>query len=132
MSLSPALILLFNHTLTNAQENDARESLGVSKIITPPADIQQLWSQVPPDTDDLAGHLAPLFVWLNSVARTGDFVLVQGEFGASCLAVKESFRLGLIPVYSTTRREAFEEHLPGGRVEIRHVFSHVRFRRYEP
>lgn len=127
---SPALVLLFNHRLTEVQEDDARRSLGVGSIVEPPAGISVLWAQVPPDIDDLAGYLAPAFVWLRSVAGPGDFVLIQGEFGATCLAVQEAFRIGLVPVYSTTRREAVEIHLPDGRVEIRHVFAHIRYRKY--
>ena len=127
----PSLILLFNHTLTAAQEQDAYGSLGVCGIITPPADIQKRWSQVPPDTDALNECLDSVFSWLQEVAFPGDFVLIQGEFGATWLAVKEAFRLGLAPVYSTTRRMAVEEHLSCGDVEVRHIFSHVRFRRYE-
>lgn len=126
----PALILLFNHRLTARQEEDARDSLGIGSITQPPADISMVWSQVPPDTAELTGYLAPVFSWLAATARPGDFVLVQGEFGATCLAVGEAFRLGLVPVYSTTRREAVEKHLADGRVEIRHTFSHVRYRKY--
>ena len=128
--LAPALILLFNHRLTARQEEDARDSLGISRITQPPADIRTIWSQVPPDIDELTGYLAPVFSWLAGVARPGDFVLIQGEFGATCLAVGEAFRLGLIPIYSTTRREVVEKHLTDGRVEIRHTFSHVRYRKY--
>ena len=127
---APSLLLLFNHTLAAIQESDARISLGVARIVAPPADIQTLWSQVPPDIDDLVPYLAPVFAWLVAAARPDDFVLVQGEFGATCLAVREAIRLGLVPVYSTTSRQAVEEHLPDGRVEISHVFSHVRYRRY--
>ena len=126
----PALILLFNHRLTVRQEEDARASLGIASITLPPADIRAVWAQVPPDIDELTGYLAPVFSWLEGIARHGDFVLVQGEFGATCLAVGEAFRLSLIPVYSTTRREAVEKHLADGRVEIRHTFAHVRYRRY--
>jgi len=126
------LFLLFNHTLTAVQEKDAHASLGVKRIISPPDAIQTLWSQVPPDIDDLSPYLAPVFVWLAGQAKSSDFVLIQGEFGATCLAVREACRMGLVPVYSTTSRHAVEEHLPEGRVEIRHVFSHVRYRRYVP
>ncbi len=128
--MSPTLILLFNHTLTEMQAADARASLGVGRIIEPPEDIAMAWAQVPPELDDLTEYLAPVFAWLASVARPGDLVLIQGEFGATCLAAREACRRNLIPVYSTTRREAREEHLPDGRVEIRHVFAHVRYRRY--
>ena len=34
------------------------------------------------------------------------------------------------PPEDTTSRQAVEEHLPDGRVEISHVFSHVHYRRY--
>ena len=107
------------------------QSLGVTVIIAPPEDIQDPWSQVPAETDSLVEYLAPVLDWLGEMAAPGDFVLIQGEFGATWLAVKEAFSLGLIPVYSTTRRQAVKEHLPNGDVEVRHLFSHVRFRRYE-
>jgi hypothetical protein len=126
------LFLLFNHTLTPAQNTDARASLGVDSIVAPPDAIQTLWSQVPPDIDDLSPYLSPVFAWLAAKSKPGDFVLIQGDFGATCLAVRKSFELGLIPIYSTTRRETMEEHMSDGSVHIRHIFSHVRYRRYEP
>jgi hypothetical protein len=126
----PALFLLFNHTLTAAQEADARTSFGVDRVVPPPAEISRFWLEIPPDAEELTAHLAPVFSWLAASARPGDYVLIQGEFGATFLLVNEAFRLGLIPVYSTTRREAVEEHTPDGRVHLRHTFSHVRYRRY--
>ncbi len=128
----PSLILLFNHRLTAPQEADARQSLGVARIVAPPPEIQALWSQVPPEPESIVNFLAPVSVWLAATARPGDFVLIQGEFGATCLMVKKAFALGLIPVYSTTRREAIEEHTEDGAVHIRHTFSHQRFRQYDP
>lgn len=130
-SEKPSLYLLFNHRLTAVQEADARASLGVGRIIFPPEEVQALWSQVPPDSDDLAPYLAPVFTWVASQGRPGDYLLVQGDFGATGLAVRQAFALGLIPVYSTTSRKAVEEHHPDGTVHVRHTFSHVRFRRYE-
>lgn len=124
------LILLFNHTLTTLQEADARASLGVDRIVLPPAAIQARWSGVPPEIDDLDDWLAPVFAWLAAEGRNGDYALIQGEFGATCLAVREAFRLDLVPIYSTTQREAVEEHTSDGRVHIHHTFAHVRFRRY--
>ena len=126
-----SLVLLFNHSLTDVQEHDARQALGVSKIVMPPAAIQELWSQVPAEEERLKNYLAPVLKWLEAVRNQGDYVLVQGEFGASWIAVNKSFELGLIPIYSTSKRQAEEDHLPGGNVEMRHLFSHVRFRRYE-
>lgn len=128
----PSLILLFNHTLTNIQATDARQSLGVDQIVSPPEAILRTWAQVPADTEDLNDFLQPVMDWLEATAVTNDFVLIQGEYGATCLAVKQALRLGLIPVYSTTKRQAVEKHLPDGQVKIGHIFSHVRYRKYEP
>lgn len=135
-SMKPTLYLLFNHTLTQTQEDDARGSLGVGKVVAPPAAVQDCWSGVPPEIDDLADWLEPVFSWLGAIASSSgpgtplDFILVQGEFGATWLAVNEALASGLVPVYSTTSRKAEEEHLADGSVRVRHVFRHVRFRRY--
>ncbi len=126
----PNLIVLFNHTLTPAQEADARASLGAARIIEPPEEIRKIWAQVPPEPDALAAYLAPVFAWLEDAAVPDDFVLVQGEFGATFQVVRFCLDRGLVPVYSTTRRVAREERLPDGSVAVRHIFSHVRFRVY--
>ena len=126
------LLLLFNHRLTHTQEVDARENLGVEQIVAPPSEISKRWAGVPPEIDDLGSWLVPVTRWLTEMARPGDYVLIQGEFGATLLVVNEAFRLGLIPVYSTSRRQAVEEHMPDGSVHLSHVFTHVRFRRYSP
>ena len=102
------LIVLFNHTLTATQEGDARVALQVEEIILPPEDIRRLWSEVPPELENLGGWLGPVRLWLSSVAVAGDFVLIQGEFGATCLLVNFCHSQGLTPIYSTTRREAVE------------------------
>lgn len=127
----PNLILLFNHTITAAQEADARRSLGISDIIKPPTEIQSIWAQVPPESDDITAYLVPVLTWLTETAGKGDYLLIQGEFGATRLAVNEAFRIGTIPIYSTTKREAVEEHLPDGGVAVQHIFSHVRYRQYK-
>lgn len=127
----PNLIVLFNHTLTAEQVADAGSALGVARIIEPPPGIRRLWGQVPPDPPTLREYLAPVCRWLDETAAQGDFVLVQGEFGATFLLAGHCLRKGYIPLYSTTRRQAVEKHLGGGAVEVSHLFSHVRFRRYE-
>jgi hypothetical protein len=127
---TPALYLLFNHRLTVAQDRDARQTLGVEKIVAPPDHIRRLWAQIPPEVDDPATFLAPVLQWLTDAPRRGDYLLVQGDFGATCLVVKRALLRGIIPVYSTTRREAVEHRYPDGRIELQHTFCHVRYRRY--
>ncbi len=125
------LFLLFNHRLTPLQEADAITNLGVQQMISPTEDIQRLWCQIPPELTTLSDYLAPVRKWLTDQARPADFVLIQGDFGACCLMVQIVFNLNLIPIYSTTRREAVEEHLPDGSVQLVHQFKHVIFRKYE-
>jgi hypothetical protein len=127
-----ALLLLFNHTLTPDQETDARATLSVSRIIDPPEDIRDLWANVPPDIPGLDGYLEPVRSWLTSQAggRQGDYLLVQGDFGATYLMVRFALGLGLVPVYATTRRCAEEELQPDGTVRLIHRFKHVRYRKY--
>jgi len=125
-----SLFLIFNHTFTDAQEADARRSLNVEEIVPLPQRLRDLWSSIPPDLGEIGHYLAPLREWLDGRARPGDYVLVQGDFGACYLMVEHVRKLGLAPVYSTTRREANEEAGPDGTVRLTHNFRHERFRRY--
>ncbi|GBC63133.1 hypothetical protein DENIS_4126 [Desulfonema ishimotonii] len=125
-----SLFLLFNHTLTPAQEADARASLGVDRIVTPPQDLRAVWSGVPPDLPEISPYLKAVRDWLLAEARLADYVLIQGDFGACYLMVRFAFDFGMIPVYATTRREAVEEPQPDGTIKITHHFNHRRFRKY--
>lgn len=125
------LFVLFNHSLTAEQLADAQVSLGVREVVMPPQSLLELWGNIPPEPATIAGSLAPATQWLSEYAEPDDFILVQGEFGATALLVHEAFRLGLKPVYATTERRAVEELLENGDVRISHCFRHVRFRQYE-
>jgi hypothetical protein len=124
------LFAIFNHTLTEAQVADARSRLGVKRIVSPPEELQALWRQVPADLEGIDGYLAPLKDWLAGEARAGDYVLIQGDFGATWIMVNHAFQLGLVPVYSTTERQAEETITGDGAVRLVHHFQHRRFRRY--
>lgn len=126
----PTLHLLFNHTITPSQAEDARASLGVDRIEALPNDLKALWGQIPPDLEAIGDFLSPVREWLLREAKPGDFLLIQGDFGACYLMVRFAFGRGLIPVYATTMREAIEERQPDGSVRMTHHFKHQRFRRY--
>jgi len=124
------LFLIFNHRFTAAQEIAARRQLGIERIVPLPSNLQKLWSQIPPDLPGLYPYLQPLQEWLAAQARPGDYVLIQGDFGASYLMVGFAFELQLIPVYATTSRQAVEELQPDGSVKMTHHFQHQMFRIY--
>ncbi len=125
------LFLIFNHQITSTQEASARSALGVKNIVNLPAELQELWSNLPPELPEIKDYLKPIEAWLFAKARVGDYVLVQGDFGACYLMVNYALEHNLSPVYSTTQREVLEEEQPNGAVKVIHHFQHEIFRRYE-
>ena len=123
------LFVLLSHGLLEEQRREALEKLGVEEIILLPPELQRLWSSIPPQLESLKEFLKPIFQWL-SKAEEGDFLLVQGDFGAVFLLVDYAFKKGLIPIYATTERIHREER-EGSGVRMVKLFRHVRFRRYE-
>ena len=128
--MTPSLYLLFNHELTSLQEKDALDSLGVAHIKEPPSNLKWMWRQIPPDLREIDSYLEPIKVWLREHSSKGDYVLIQGDFGACFIMVNFALEQGLIPVYSTTERDAIEEHGENGSVKLTHEFKHRIFRRY--
>lgn len=124
------LFLIFNHTMTARQKQDARNSLAVDHFVDLPADLKAMWRQVPADLEAIDGYLAPIKAWLRGHGEKGDYVLIQGDFGACFIMAAFAMELGLAPIYSTTEREAVEEHGEDGTVKISHQFRHRIFRRY--
>lgn len=126
-----SLFLIFNHEITSVQENDVYRSLGVQQIINMPPDLKDLWRQIPPDLPKISVYLNPVKDWLAGQAKKNDYVLIQGDFGTCYIMVNFAFKIGLIPIYSTTEREAVEEHKEDGTVNLSHQFKHRIFRKYE-
>ncbi len=124
------LFLLFHHLLTEAQAAEARRELGVDKIIKPPAALSRIWADIPPEPESISDILEPVFTWIDNNISEGDFLLVQGDFGACYLVLQHISSSGIIPVYSTTMRQASENRLDDNTVNLTHTFRHVRFRTY--
>ncbi len=125
------LLVLFNHTLTSVQEKDARDELGIEHILYPSDSLRELWANLPAEAAALSSHLFPAFNWLKENAAAGDYLLVQGDFGACFLVVQYAFECNIVPIYSTSKRQAVEEHIGENEVRLIHQFQHIRFRRYE-
>jgi len=60
------LFLLFSHTLTATQEQDAKESMGIEAFVKLPDELQKLWSNIPPDLTTLDEYLEPLKILIKS------------------------------------------------------------------
>jgi len=124
------LFLLFSHSLTPDQVEDAKQSLGVSNFVSLPADLQERFSNVPADLKSLTEYLQPICKWLSEQVRAGDYVLVQGDFGATYSLVNHCKLIGAVPVYATTERKSIDITQPDGSVVTQRIFKHKIFRRY--
>lgn len=125
------MLLLLSHELTVDQREDADASLTINEFVPLPPDLQELWRNIPPTKPLLSDYLEPFCVWIKENANSGDYVLIQGDFGAAYSMVNYAFSAGLIPVYATTERESVETPMPDGSVKLERIFKHRMFRGYE-
>ena len=124
------MFLLFSHTLTKNQKDDAMKSFGIEEFIYLPKDLQELFSNVPNDLKKLSEYLTPIKLFLKQYSKEGDFVLIQGDFGATYILVNFAKSLKLRAVYSTTKRVT-QEFEGDGKIIKKSIFEHERFREYE-
>lgn len=124
------LILIFSHVLTDKQIEDARENFKIDEFIYLPKELQTKWSLVPPDEKDISYITREVKEWLEKVATKEDYILVQGDFGATYDVVNYCRSKGLKAIYSTTNRRAKEVRAKDGKIELTHIFEHVMYREY--
>ena len=103
------MFLLFSHSLTPSQIEDAKSNLGIEKFVYLPEDLQLLWSDIPSDLESLKEYLSLFRNFLVENSDFEDVVLIQGDFGAVYQMINFSKDLGLKAVYATTKRVIEEE-----------------------
>ncbi len=123
------MFLLFSHKLTPLQIKDAEDFLQVEEFIYLPKELQNSWSQIPPDKDDISSFIKPIKGFLSQNAKSGDFVLIQGDFGATYEMVNFCKKQNFIPIYSTNKRVAKEITKDNKIVKISE-FLHSMYRKY--
>lgn len=125
------MFLVFSHSLTQSQREDAVSNFGIDEFVTLPDELKKIWASIPPEAKSIRLCVDKIAEWIKQNSSQGDYVLVQGDFGATLLIVDFCFENGLIPVYSTTARDADEKTFADGTVKVQRTFKHVRFRKYE-
>lgn len=118
------LVLLFSHQLTEKQEIDAKESLECNEIIYMTKELKEKWQNLEIERD-----LIDFKNFLEEVTTVGDYVLVQGEWGATYEMINYCKEKKLIPIYSSTRREV-EEKKEGEAIVKMSKFVHRGFVKY--
>ena len=121
------LFILINHVLTPEQEEGARKNLNIDKFVNI-ADAK--WSDIDPSEKSVIKVVETYKDKLRSQAKSGDVLLVQGDFGATYNMIRFVKNMGLIAVYATTKR-IVSEQVENGKVVIKREFKHARFREYE-
>lgn len=122
------LFVLTNHSVTSEQHDDAVANLHVAEIVELPRELKANFGEVPPEVNSVADFVRPYIEWLESQLADGDVVWVQGEWGVTASVMGWCRVCGVRCVYATTRREAEEIRMLDGKVNLVHVFKHVRFR----
>lgn len=121
------LFILINHALTPEQEEGARKNLNIDKFVNI-ADAK--WSDIDPSEKGVIKVIETYKDKLRSQAKSGDVLLVQGDFGATYNMIRFAKNMGLIAVYATTKR-IVSEQVENGKLVIKREFKHARFREYE-
>jgi hypothetical protein len=122
------MFLFFSHTLTGEQVDDAK-GLGVDDFVKLSQDLQERFSNVPPELERLDEYVRPFEEFLSKEAKEGDLVLIQGDFGVVYHLVNFAKEKGLVTVYATTKRVVKEIEKDSKKVKISE-FKHIRFREY--
>lgn len=123
------MFLLFSHNLNKEQIESAKKDLGIVEFVSLGENLQKLWSFVPPQLQDLNEYSSCFKEFLKDNAKSGDFVLISGDFGLSFIMVEYAKSINLVPIYATTKREVIEKKIDD-KIIKESVFSHVIFRRY--
>jgi len=123
------MFLLFSHKLTDEQIKDAKENLGVNEFIYLPKDLQNKFSNVPPEIEDIKKYSKDFTEFLKDNAQKEDYVLIQGDFGVVFNLVEFCKENNLKAIYSTTKRIVKEQVIDGKVVKVSE-FKHIRFRNY--
>ncbi len=113
---SPRLWVLMNHDPTEAQTS-AAAAIASGGMRFPPAALQGLWRDLSPSDDGTYRRdLDAIEGWVAGTApvagegetpEAGDYLLVHGEPGATLQVVRAADARGLLPIYSTTKRDQF-------------------------
>jgi len=126
----PKMLLLFSHELTDQQIKDARKKLGINSFVDLPEELKDRWTKIPAGLPTIKEYLMPVIEWIKQYSEPNDYILIQGDFGATYYVIRYAFKNDLFPVYSTTKRIS-KESRNKDTIITEKVFKHVRYRKYE-
>jgi len=120
------MFVLLSHTITDQQKTDAKNKFAIDAFEILPIDV---WSQIPAEYKSVESSLVSLKQKILSESSRGDYLFVQGDYGATFNMVQFAKEIGVVPVYATSIRKAYEV-VDGENITTVREFRHVRFRKY--
>lgn len=123
------LLVILSHELSDFQIEEAKSKLGVNTIKTLPNTLKKIWSNLNPIGELPVEKLNLIKDWILQESYKGDYILVQGDFGATFYIVDFCFKHDRIPIYATSTRKV-EETKVDNRIITKRVFIHENFRKY--
>lgn len=118
-----------SHQLSDIQTKEAKNILKVDCIKMLPLELQQIWSSIEPKGELPIDMLMPIKKWISKESSEQDYVLIQGDFGATFYLVDYCFNIKRVPIYATSTRQV-EEKVENDITITNRVFKHVNFRKY--
>ncbi len=125
------IFILISHPLNQSQKDNILSQLNIDNIVLLPEELLKQWSSIPPEMESIKEIILPIKNFLDENAKSGDYVLVQGDMGATYIVVNYAFEKGLIPCYSTTKRITLREENNQDTINLSKQFKHIIFRKYE-
>lgn len=123
---------MFNHYKLNEEQiTYLNLNYNCEKIIYLPENLRRKFANIDPAEDSLLNSAQIFKKFISDNTNINDYVVIQGEFGITCLLVNYCFKTKRIPLYATSERKSFEVKLKDGSVIKESKFKFVRFRKYE-
>lgn len=124
------MYLIFSHSLTKPQIREGKERFNVEEFVYLPSELQKLWSNVDPYTEDEEVYLKMKDYIINNVTKE-DYLLIEGEYGLTFKLVSFAIKKGYKVLYSKTERVYEKKEREDGSIYNIHKFNHVRFSFYK-
>lgn len=123
------LLAIISHDLLEIQKEEARKKLDIEVFEELPVEYKRFWRNIPSDGNLPLDQLNKVIDWIFTSSKEGDYIWVQGEYGATYYIVDYCFKTKRIPIYATTDR-VVKEYEYQGKIKVERLFQHRQFRRY--
>ncbi len=106
----PTIIIITNEKLQDEEKNKIIDKYKIKKIKLLPEGTQKKWNEIDTNTDISHKNLNDMKTMIEKNIGEGDYILIQGEPGATFKIVSWAKEEGFIPIYSFINKEKNVEY----------------------